>query len=137
MNVAAVHQYPVVRDYMTPSPHTIGRSASLSTARHTMQLHHIRHVPVLEAGRIVGVLSERDLFLVETLPGVNPADVPVEAAMVQDVFTVAPDAPIGELIEDMIDRKPGSAIVCEGDRVVGVFTTIEALRALHERLERP
>jgi acetoin utilization protein AcuB len=137
MTAARVHQFPVVREYMSLSPHTIGRSASLSSARHAMQTHHVRHLPVLDAGRIVGVLSERDLFLVETLPGVNPTQVRVDEAMVEEVFTVTPDAPIGEIVGDMIDRKIGSAIVCEGDRVVGVFTTLDALRALHERLERP
>ncbi len=43
----------------------------------------------------MGLLSERDLFLVESLPGVNPTDVRVEEAMVESVFTVEPDAPIG------------------------------------------
>ncbi len=57
--------------------------------------------------------------------------------MVQDVFTVAPDTPIGEVIETMIEKKVGSAIVREGERVVGVFTTIDALQALHRLLERP
>jgi len=57
--------------------------------------------------------------------------------MVQDVFTVAPDTPIGEVIETMIEKKVGSAIVREGERLVGVFTTIDALQALHRLLERP
>jgi CBS domain-containing protein len=55
--------------------------------------HDLRHLPVLDGGRIVGVVSQRD-------------------------------------------RKVGSAIVCEGDRVLGAFTTIDALRALHHLLER-
>jgi acetoin utilization protein AcuB len=56
--------------------------------------------------------------------------------MVQDVFTVGPTTPLGEAIETMIDREVESAIVCDGDRVLGVFTTIDALRALHALLER-
>jgi acetoin utilization protein AcuB len=99
--------------------------------------HHVRHLPVLDGGRIVGLLSERDLFLVESLPGVNPTDVRVEEAMVEDVFTVGPDAPIGEVVQTMIERKLGSTVVTEGEQVVGVFTTIDALQALHELLERP
>jgi acetoin utilization protein AcuB len=102
-----------------------------------MQEHRIRHLPVLDGGRIVGLLSERDLFLVETLPNVNPTNVRVDEAMVQEVFTVEPDAPIGEVVERMIARKVGSAVVCDEDRVVGVFTTIDALGALHELLEQP
>lgn len=133
---APVHQYPVVRERMTPSPHTIARNRSLSAARRTMQEHQVRHLPVLDGGQIVGIVSERDLFLVESLPGVNPTDVRVEEAMVQDVYTATPDTPIGEVIEKMISRKLGSAIVTESDRVVGVFTTIDALQALHQLLER-
>ncbi|HVY36374.1 MAG TPA: CBS domain-containing protein [Polyangia bacterium] len=132
-----VRQFPVVRQYMTPSPHTIGPTRSLAAARRAMLEHHVRHLPVLNGGRVVGVLSERDLLLVETLLGVNPTDVHVEEAMVQEVFTVDPDAPVGEVVEQLIARKLGSAVVCRDDRVVGVFTTIDALRALHELLERP
>jgi acetoin utilization protein AcuB len=98
--------------------------------------HRVRHLPVLSGGQIAGVLSERDLLLVESLPGVNPTEVRVEEAMVQNVFTVGPDAPLAEVIEEMVARKLGSAVVMEGDRVVGMFTTIDALGALHRLLER-
>jgi len=136
-NNPPVHQYPEIREYMTPSPHTIARNRSLSVAGRLMRDNHLRHLPVLDGGSIVGVVSERDLFLVESLPGVNPTDVRVEEAMVQDVYTVSPTTPLGEAIEAMIDRKVGSAIVCEGDKDLGVFTTIDALRALHQLLQRP
>jgi len=122
---------------MTPAPHTIGRTRSLAAARQMMLEHRVRHLPVLDGGRSAGLLSERDLLLVESLPGVNPTDVRVEEAMVENVFTVAPDAPIGEIVETLIARKLGSAVVSEGERVVGVFTTIDALQALHELLEKP
>jgi acetoin utilization protein AcuB len=122
---------------MTPAPHTIGRTGSLAAARQMMLEHRVRHLPVLDGGRIAGLLSERDLLLVESLPAVNPTEVRVEEAMVENVFTVAPEAPIGEVVETMIARKLGSAVVSEGERVVGVFTTIDALQALHELLEKP
>jgi acetoin utilization protein AcuB len=126
----------VVRQYMTPAPQSIGPTSSLASARRLMTQHRVRHLPVVDGGRIVGQLSERDLFLVESFPNVNPTDVRVEEAMVHDVFTVGPETPVGEVVETMIERKLGSAVVCEGERVVGVFTTIDALQALHETLER-
>jgi acetoin utilization protein AcuB len=135
-HAAPIHQYPVVREFMTPSPLTVGRSSSLATASQIMRKHNVRHLPVLNGGLIEGVLSERDVLLLETMPGINPTVVRVEEAMVQDVFTVGPETPVGETIETMIDRKLGSAIVCDGERVLGVFTTIDALRALHYLLER-
>ena len=135
ISTAAVHQYPTVGQYMTSAPRTIARDRSLAAAQKMMAVHGVRHLPVLAAGRIVGLLSHRDLLFVETLPNVNPTDVRVEDAMIRDVFTASPDTPIGEVVEAMIARKLGSAVVTEGERVVGVFTTIDALRALHALLE--
>jgi acetoin utilization protein AcuB len=134
-NAARVRQFPTVRELMTPAPHTIAADRSLFAAHEMMRYYQIRHLPVLNAGRIVGLLTERDLLLVESLPGTDPTTTQVEDAMVENVFIVSPDAPIGETIETMIDRKLGSAVVCEDDRVVGVFTTVDALRALHRMLE--
>lgn len=122
---------------MTAAPHTIGRTRSLSVAAKMMRDNQIRHLPVLDGGRIVGILSERDILMIEALPGVNPTDVRVEEAMVEEVFTVAPETPVGEAIEMMIERKLGSAVVGGGERVLGVFTTIDALQAFHDLLERP
>ena len=122
---------------MTDGPHTVGPTRSLAVARRMMLDQSIRHLPVLDGGKIVGLLSERDLLLVESLPGVNPTDVRVEEAMVQNVFTVEPETPVGEVVETMIERKLGSAVIVEAERVIGVFTTIDALRALHDLLERP
>ena len=130
-----VHQFPVVRQCMTPGPLTIAGNRSLVFAREQMLEHQVRHLPVLAGGRIAGLLSERDLLLVESLPGVDAKATRVEEAMVQEVFTVAPDAPVAEVVETMIERKFGSAIVVDGERVVGVFTTVDALTALHRLLE--
>jgi acetoin utilization protein AcuB len=139
MNEAAaplVHQYPTVRQYMTPSPWTIARNQPLSIARRMMLEHGVRHLPVLDGGRVAGIITERDLLLVESLPGVNPTDVRVEEAMVAEPFEVTADTPLAEVVDRMLERKIGSAIVVEGDRVIGVFTTIDGLRALRDLLER-
>jgi len=135
-NIKPVRQYPTVKEFMTASPLTIAPTQSLSAAHKVMREHQVRHLPVLDGGHVVGIVSQRDLFLVESLPGATPTEVQVEEAMVEDLFTVSPDAPIGEVVEQMIEKKLGSAIVCHGDQVLGVFTTIDALRALHHLLER-
>ena len=136
MSQTPVRQYPTVRELMTPSPHTIGADQTLGAAHELMRQHDIRHLPVLSAGRVVGLVTERDILLIESLPRTDPTSTAVDDAMVEDVYIVSPDAPVAEAIETMIDRKLGSAVVCEeGDRVVGVFTTVDALRALHQLLE--
>jgi len=131
---AQYHQYPTVRAFMSAAPFTIGRAQSLTVAQRLMRAHGIRHLPVLDCGRLVGLLSERDVFLIESLPGTNPTDVRAEEAMVQELLTTAPDAPLAEVIRAMVERKVGSAVVLEGDHVVGVLTTIDALRALLDQL---
>lgn len=131
-----VRQYPEIREFMTPSPLTIAPTSSLSKAVKIMRDNQVRHLPVVERGHVVGILSQRDILIMESLPGVNPTEVRVEEAMVRDAFAVRPETPIGEVVEAMLERKLGSTIVSDGPHVLGVFTTTDALRALHTLLER-
>jgi acetoin utilization protein AcuB len=125
-----------VRDYMTRSPRTIRPGQTLAEAHRLMRRNQIRHLPVLARGKLVGIVSQRDLALIETLPDVDPTEVPVEDAMIGDVYVVAPGAPLGDVAGEMARRKLGAAVVASGDRVVGVFTATDACRAL-SRLMRP
>ena len=119
-----------IRHYMTPSPHTIGVDQSLAVAAETMRAHKIRHLPVLKGGKVVGILSERDVQLVSGLPAVDPTTVTVEDAMSDMVYAVTPDTPLEEVAAEMAAHKYGAALVTERGRVAGVFTTIDALLAL-------
>ena len=71
----------IVEQYMSREPATIGKDEPLVAAHKLMQTHRIRHLPVLHQGRIVGVVSERDLYLLETLKNVDPRREPVEEAI--------------------------------------------------------
>ena len=126
---------PRVDKYMTASPCTIGRDQPLTQAHKLMRDHHIRHLPVLSQGKLVGILSDRDLHLIESLQDVAPDQVLVEDAMTPSVYTVAPTAPLDEVVREMARHKYGSAVVEDHDKVVGVFTTIDALRAFADLLE--
>ena len=97
-----------------------------------MRHWQVRHLPVLHGGTLVGVVSERDIALVESLPGVDMDQVSVDEAMTEDPYTAATDASLSQVSTEMAERRIGAAIVVEGDdeRVVGVFTTTDALRAL-------
>lgn len=119
-----------IRHFMSPSPHSVGRDQTLEVAHSMMRTHAVRHLPVLEAGKLVGLVSQRDLYLVETLRDVDPAVVRVEDAMSQDVYCVQPDDVLEDVAETMADQKFGCAVVMDHQKVVGLFTTTDALRAL-------
>ena len=121
-----------VGEYMTPAPHTIGREQSLRAARQSMHANHVRHLPVLHGGELVGVLSERELEMLETLPGSDRFT--VEEAMAPDAYVVPAESPLDTVASEMARRKVGSAIVLRGSEVVGVFSVVDALRALADAL---
>ena len=70
-----IRQHPEVRAYMTPLPYTIGPKRYLAEAVRTMRDKRVRHLPVLDGGRIVGMLSQRDILIIESLSGVDPKEV--------------------------------------------------------------
>jgi acetoin utilization protein AcuB len=120
-----------IREYMTPSPHTIGADQMLDVASELMRKHKIRHLPVLRGGGVVGILSQRDVALISGLPSVTPSEVPVEDVMSEEVYSVGAETPLDEVAATMAAHKYGAAlVVAERDHVIGVFTTIDALHAL-------
>lgn len=119
-----------VRQHMTPQPHTIGKDQPLSRAEKMMREFRIHHLPVLDAGRLVGILSDRDIKLVETLKDVNPDTVLVEEAFTPDPYVVSPDASLKEVCATMAERYFGCALVEENHKLIGIFTWVDALRVL-------
>jgi acetoin utilization protein AcuB len=121
---------PRIGQFMTPLPHTIEFDQPLARAHELMRKHLIRHLPVMQNGKLLGLISIRDLHLIETLRDVDPEEVPVEDAMTEEPYTVSPDEPLDEVAAIMADYKLGSALVVEAGQVKGIFTTVDALRAL-------
>lgn len=126
---------PPISKYMTTAPHTIGADQTVATSARLMHEHHIRHLPVLSGGRVVGMITERDIALVETLKDVDPKVVTVEDAMSQPAYTCDASAPLSEVCGDMAEKKLGAAIVTQNGHVVGVFTTVDVCRVVAELLE--
>jgi acetoin utilization protein AcuB len=125
---------PTIQKHMTTSPHAIGVDQALVLAHAMMKAHDIRHLPVLNGGYLVGLITDRDLHLIETLRDVDPRHVTVEDAMTTSVYAVPPDAPLDEVVTTMAERKYGCAVVMDRQRVVGMFTTVDACRTLGELL---
>jgi acetoin utilization protein AcuB len=127
---------PPISRYMTRQPWTIERSATLTAAHQLMRDHAIRHLPVMDAGKLVGIVSERDLHLIETLPDSDPDEVTVDDAMTETVYVAAPTDDVSEVVDRMAAGKLGSAVVMQDQRVEGIFTSIDALQVLSHILRR-
>jgi acetoin utilization protein AcuB len=127
---------PPISRYMTRQPWTIERGATLTAAHQLMRSHAIRHLPVMDAGKLVGIVSERDLHLIETLPDADPDEVTVDDAMTETVYVAAPTDEVSEVVDRMAAHKLGSAVVMQDQRVEGIFTSIDALHVLAHVLRR-
>jgi acetoin utilization protein AcuB len=125
----------VVKNFMTHAPLTIRHDESLAAAQRLMREYDIRHLPVLELGSLAGVLSQRDIYLIGTLKDVDLESVSVSEAMITEVFCVGPHASVREVAGDMVAHKYGSAVVMDGESVVGIFTTVDALAVLFGLLD--
>ena len=125
---------PTIEQFMSRAPHTIGHGQTLEAAHRMMREHDIRHLPVLDARQLTGIVSQRDLHMIEAL-GVDPKQVKVSEAMTQGTYTIAPGTSVRKVAAEMAEHKYGCAVVVENERVVGVFTTVDAMRALSQLLE--
>lgn len=119
-----------VRDVMSTSPVSIPHDLTLEDAAQRMFEHDIRHLPVLEGSHVVGLVSARDIAMLDSIPNVDRNKVMIEQAMTQGAHTCGPDEPLVDLIRVMVDQKKGSAVVMEGGKLVGIVTTIDALALL-------
>ena len=124
------HATIVVQGFMSPAPQTISREITLSQASHLMRELDIRHLPVMEGGKIIGIVSDRDVCLLGSVKGINIEKILVDDVMSRDLYVVSPDTPLDDALRMMIDQKIGSAVVMDRGKLAGIFTVIDALRAL-------
>jgi len=126
-----------VRDIMPRKMVTISESDRLSTVEDIMTLGHVRHMPVVHAGKLVGVVSERDL-LRASLSNLNEFGNEERRAFLQvvEIGRVMSTPPVVTALETsvedaarvMAERKIGCLPVVDGDRLLGLITETDVLR---------
>lgn len=126
---------PNLMKYMTTTPHSIGGDQTLATAQGMMKQHGIRHLPVMNGGQLSGILSDRDLKMAMGLIGVNADETKVAEIALEDPYLVHPDSKLNEVIKTMAEKRIGSALVVDNHKLVGIFTTTDALRAFDELMQ--
>ncbi len=125
---------PTVREFMTPDPVTIDGGLSVADARTRMFQINARHLPVYVGGHLVGILSDRDLARISAVDGFESSTSTAEQACTPNPYVVGPNAPLAEVAEVLADQKFGAALVMEGGNLLGMFTVVDALRALVAQL---
>jgi len=126
-------------DAMTDAPITVAPSDSLVDAARRMVGNQIRHLPVVEDGRVVGMLSDRDLrtvagdparLITERQPGTL---LRVRDAMTTNPTTVPADRPLTELALDLVDENVGALPVVDRDgKLIGIVSYVDVLEILAE-----
>ncbi len=124
---------PTVGEFMTAAPAVVDENLSLADAQDRMYANNIRHLCVMRDNRVlVGVVSQRDLAVAMAVGNGSPKKLTVAAAMSPEPYTVTADTPLLEVAETMEANRYGCAVVMNGYKIEGVFTTTDALRALRE-----
>lgn len=119
-----------VKELMKRSPTTVQVDDDLTTARDLMVWMGIRHLPVLDGGRLIGILSESDVAAFQARTGTSPRTMSghaVEQAMHTPVATSTPEESVDEAAQRMAARKIGCLAVVDGSDLVGIITSTDIL----------
>ncbi len=118
----------IIRDVMTPLPHSIEITRSVKEAKETMELHDVRHLPVEKDGEIVGILSQRNVLFATGLEASGKARLFVDDVYTPEPYMVESDTKLANVLETMAKERYGCALVCDQGDLVGIFTTTDACR---------
>jgi acetoin utilization protein AcuB len=118
---------PPIKAVMTPFPYWVETTDTLERAKVLMLEHDIRHLPVMEDGKLVSVLSERDMRSA-------PAARLVRDACLREVYVVGLTEPLDRVLMHMAERHIGSALVVKEGKLAGIFTTTDACRTFGQLL---
>ena len=122
-----------VDEFTTPAPVTVHVDTPILEVEKVMSENSFRHIPVVDGERAVGIVSQRELNIFANFQAAN--DLKAMDIMTTEPFKVRPEMELVEVAYEMSRRKLGSAIVCDQDeRIVGIFTSTDALNALIEIL---
>jgi acetoin utilization protein AcuB len=126
------HRLPQILAFMTPFPYSIDIEAPLAEAHAFLRDRHIRHLPVTKDGELAGILTDRDIKLAlgPDLDSPPERELSVRDVYQPDSYVVEAAALLQDVADTMAQRHVGSALVTRGGKLVGIFTTTDACRAL-------
>lgn len=128
---------PSVRSAMTVFPYFVTSGTSVHRARELMAQHGIRHLPVMEGKELVGVITDRDMALVEGAKFALPHKdrLCVSDVFVREAYVIDQNEPLDKVLLVLARKHLDCALVVDAGRLVGIFTTTDACRAFAEHLQ--
>src|SRR5207237_2984933 len=134
----------LIQDVMSRSVITLAPTQTLRDAVELLRSKHIRHLPVIEDGRLIGIVTDRDVKRAtpSLLSGVDRDEydrvldeTKIAQIMTREPMTVTPESELKAAVKVFIDRKVGALPVVSGGRLVGIVTEIDLLRVFHDMLK--
>jgi len=122
-----------VRALMTTEPVTVEPGATLGEVATLMKQEDCGSIPVVEGGRLVGIVTDRDIVIRGVAAGTDPKTQRVSTVMSADPVTVGPDDDVSDAEQVMADRQIRRLPVVEGGRLVGIIVTAQIARAEDKR----
>jgi acetoin utilization protein AcuB len=115
----------MVGERMIQDPVSVTPQDTLATARAKMQAGGFRQLPVVEDGKLVGIVTDRDIRWNRKQMMITK----VNAAMTKDLVTVTPETSLEEAAQVILQHKIGGLPVVQGEKLVGIITTTDILKA--------
>lgn len=129
----------LVRFRMTPDPVTVSPNVSVLEALRLMNDRKIRRLPVVDSGKLVGIVTDRDLLLASPSPATTLAiweihdllgKLTVEKVMASEVISVDEETPLEEAARIMADNRVGGLPVLRGGKLVGIISESDLFKTL-------
>jgi len=128
---------------MTLSPATVDATTTVGKVLERLFELDVRHLPIVDDGRLVGIVSDRDLRDVTArlvsqgvVERTRCLTAPVADIMSSDVLSVEPETDLGEVVDLMIEHRVGAlpVVASENDELVGIVSYVDVLRAARDAL---
>ena len=133
----------IVKEIMSKNPVTIGPSAKLRAVNELMKANKIRHVPVVKNGKLIGIVTEKDIryaMIPEKIPGKkvpkgwNLDHLKVQDIMTNDALTISQEAHVEEVAHIIYGHKIGAVPVMKNDELVGIISVMDILGVFIEMM---
>jgi CBS domain-containing protein len=121
-----------IRDVMTSNPTSCEPSSTVLDAAKVMAQEDVGPVPVVEGGRVVGIVTDRDLVVRVLAEGRDPSSTTLGEILSSDLVTVQPDSDLNEALQLMAQSQVRRLPVVEGEQLVGIVAQADVARAAEE-----